>query len=302
MSTKYDIELVDVSARDGLQNEPNAKVLSAEHKAIFIRLLAEAGLQRIEAGSFVRPDAVPAMANSAEVAALLPPVQKAFPDVIFSYLVPNIKGLERAKTANAKEVAIFLAMSESFSKANINVGVDASYIAIEPVVKAALAANMRVRGYISNLFGYTDLPFSPNKVAQRTKQLLDMGCFEVSLGDTTGIGKPEMVVPLIEALKGAGIPLAKVAMHFHDTFGSAINNVDRAYTLGIRTFDAATGGLGGCPYAGSPKGNLAMEDLVLWCKKKKLSCAVNDIHTLRKASMFILEKLGKKPPEARHVM
>ncbi len=292
--SRFDIELVDVSARDGLQNEAAAKELAPDVKAAFIRLLAQAGLKRIEAGSFVHPKAVPAMANSGEVAPLLAPVQKEFPDVIFSYLVPNLKGLERAKEVQAKEVAIFLALSESFSKANINAGVDESFAAIEPTVKAALASGMRVRGYLSNLFGYSDMQFSPDAVARRSKQLLDMGCFEVSLGDTTGIGKPEQVDAVIAALKSAGVPLAKVAMHFHDTFGSAIANVDRSYALGIRTFDAATGGLGGCPYANSPKGNLAMEDLVGWCQKKGLSCAVSDIAALQKAAGFIHEELGKK--------
>jgi hydroxymethylglutaryl-CoA lyase len=293
MNTKRDIELVDVSARDGLQNEPNAKALAPEVKAAFIRLLAQAGLRRIEAGSFVRPQSVPAMANSGEVAALLAPVEKEFPDVVFSYLVPNQKGLERAKAIKAKEIAVFLAISEAFSLANINASVDAAFLAVEPTIKEALASRIRVRGYISNVFGYTDLPFSPEEVARRSKQLLDMGCFEVSLGDTTGIGKPDMVEEVIKALTAHAIPLAKIAMHFHDTFGSAIANVERSYTLGIRTFDAATGGLGGCPYANSPKGNLAMEDLVSWCRKRGLSCAIGDMQPLRDATSFIHEKLGR---------
>jgi hydroxymethylglutaryl-CoA lyase len=291
MSGKYDIELVDVSARDGLQNEPAAKDLPAEVKVAFIRKLAQAGLTRIEAGSFVRPQAVPAMANSAEVAALLAPVEKEFPDVIFSYLVPNLKGLERAQSVHAKEIAIFLAVSEAFSKANINASVDESFAAIAPVVKAATGKGMRVRGYISNVFGYTDLSFSPQEVARRSRQLLDMGCFEVSLGDTTGIGKPDMAEELVKAHTALHIPLAKIAMHFHDTFGSAIANVERSYNAGIRTFDAATGGLGGCPYANSPKGNLAMEDIVAWCGKKNLRCTVKDLGLLREATAFIRGKL-----------
>lgn len=288
----FDIELVDVSARDGLQNEKNAGELSAADKVSFIRMLAETGLTRIEAGSFVHPKVV-AMANSGEVAALLAPVEKEFPHVIFSYLVPNLKGLERAKSIKAKEVAIFLAVSEAFSKANINQTVDESFTAIVPVIKEAIASGMRVRGYISNVFGYTDLPFSPKEVARRSKQLLDAGCFEVSLGDTTGIGKPEMVKELIPALTEAGIPLNKVAMHFHDTFGSAIANVETSYNLGIRTFDAAAGGLGGCPYANSPKGNLPMEALIEWCQQKKLSCAITNPAALQKAAAFIHGKLGK---------
>lgn len=287
-----DIQLVDVSARDGLQNEPNAAALSAEDKVSYIKKLAEAGLTRIEAGSFVHPK-VAAMANTGEVAEKLKSVEKEFPGVIFSYLVPNLKGLERAKSVGAKEVAIFLALSEKFSKANINQTVEESYTNIAPVIKEALAAGIRVRGYISNLFGYDDLKFSPDEVARRSKQLLDMGCFEISLGDTTGIGKAGQVEEVIAALKKHTIPLNKIAMHFHDTFGNAIKNVDKSYELGIRTFDAATGGLGGCPYANSPKGNLAMEDLVAWCRGKGLTCDVSDIKNLRHTGAFMLQKLGK---------
>jgi hydroxymethylglutaryl-CoA lyase len=287
-----DIQIVDVSARDGLQNEKNAAQLSAADKVVFIRKLAEAGLTRIEAGSFVHPKVL-AMANSGEVADALPPVEQDFPNVIFSYLVPNLKGLERAKAARAKEIAIFLALSEAFSKANINQTVDESFANIVPVIAAANAAGIRVRGYISNLFGYTDMPFSPVEVARRSKQLLDAGCFEVSLGDTTGIGKPEQIEPLIAALTHAGVPLSQVAMHFHDTFGNAIANVERSYALGIRIFDAATGGLGGCPYADSPKGNLPMEALVAWCRTHGLSCDVADATRLDAAASFIHEKLGK---------
>ena len=284
--------VVDVSARDGLQNEPNAAALSADDKAQYIERLAALGLKRIEAGSFVHPK-VAAMKNTGEVAEKLKAVEKKFPEVIFSYLVPNAKGLERAKAVGAKEIAIFLALSEEFSRRNINQGVEESFENIIPVIKDAFAAGMRVRGYISNLFGYNDLPFSPDEVARRSKQLLETGCFEVSLGDTTGIGRPEQVEEVIKALNAHGVPLAKIAMHFHDTFGNAIVNVDKSYDLGIRIFDAATGGLGGCPYANSPKGNLAMEDLVRWCKARGLSCDVMDVDKLAEAGASIVAKLGK---------
>ncbi len=287
----HDIQIVDVSARDGLQNEKNAAMLSADDKVAFIRMLAEAGLTRIEAGSFVHPK-VSAMANSGEVADLLTAVEHDFPHVIFSYLVPNLRGLERAKLARAKEVAIFLALSEQFSRTNINQSVDEAFSNIATVIAEANASGMRVRGYVSNLFGYDDLPFSPSLVAARAKQLLDMGCFEVSLGDTTGIGTPVMVEQLMAALNAAKVPLSRVAMHFHDTFGNAIANVAASYALGIRIFDAATGGLGGCPYANSPKGNLPMEDLVAWCQKSGLSCEVPNIEYLRTAAAFIREKLA----------
>jgi len=286
------IQLVDVSARDGLQNEKNAAVLSATDKVTFIRMLAETGLTRIEAGSFVHPKVV-AMANSGEVAELLKPVEKDFPNVVFSYLVPNLKGLDRAKSVHAKEIAIFLAVSEAFSKANINQTVEESFVNIIPVIKAANTAGIRVRGYLSNVFGYTDLPFSPEIVAKRSRQLIEAGCFEVSLGDTTGIGTTLQVEALIKALISEHIPLSHVAMHFHDTFGNAIANVETSYDLGIRTFDAAAGGLGGCPYANSPKGNLPMEALLDWCATKGLATCVKNRAALQKAVTFIHAKLGK---------
>jgi isopropylmalate/homocitrate/citramalate synthase len=287
------IHIVDVSARDGLQNEKQAASLSARDKVEYIRLLAEAGLKRIEAGSFVKPSAVPSMANSAEVAELLKPMQAEYPDVLFSYLVPNIKGLERAHTIGAREVAVFLATSEQFSKANINQGVEESFAAITPVVKQALQYGMRVRGYLSNMFGYDDLPFSPARVADLSKRLLDMGCYEVSLGDTTGIGTPQQTQLLLDILAAHSLPLARIAMHFHDTFDTAIANVKTSYAFGIRTFDASVGGLGGCPYANSPKGNLAMEDLVAWCAGAGIDCDVTDAALLAKPAAFIKQKLGK---------
>lgn len=287
------IRITDVSARDGLQNEPNAAALSVADKVTFITMLAGTGLRRIEAGSFVKPSAVPAMANSAEVAEALKPVRARYPEVVFSYLVPNHAGLERAKAAGVEEVAVFLAVSEQFSRANIRQGVEASFAAIAPVVRQAGAWGMRVRGYLSTVFGYDDLPFSPQAAAERARQLLAMGCFEVSLGDTTGIGTPEAVTALVAALAEAGVPPAQVALHCHDTHGRAIGNVAQAYALGIRHFDAAAGGLGGCPYAQSPKGNLPLEDLVAWCESHAIGCEVRDQQALAQASRFILTRLGK---------
>jgi hydroxymethylglutaryl-CoA lyase len=293
MSPVQRIEIVDVSARDGLQNEKNAVKLTAQDKVDYIEKLMKSGLKRIEAGSFVKPTAVPAMANSAEVAQMLEPVQQKHQEIIFSYLTPNQKGLLRAKEIGAKEVAIFLAVSEQFSKANINQSVDASFAAIMPVITEANDCGIRVRGYLSTVFGYDDMPFNPQAVAMRSKQLLDMGCYEVSLGDTTGIGTPQKVEELVTALKKQGVPLDKVAMHFHDTFGTAIGNVARSYELGIRTFDASTGGLGGCPYANSPKGNLAMEHLVEWCAAQGIACDVNNPAALAEAAAFMRQKIGK---------
>ena len=285
--------MVDVSARDGLQNEKNAAQLSAADKAAYIAMLAESGLQRIEAGSFVHPKAVPAMANSGEVAQLLAPLTQRYPQIIFSYLVPNLRGLERARAIGAKEVAVFLALSEQFSKANINQTVAEAFHDITPTVQAARAHGMRVRGYLSNVFGYDDYAFNPDDIAARSKELLAMGCFEISLGDTTGMGTPTQVEAVIAALSAHAVPLEKIAMHFHDTFGAAIHNVARSYALGIRTFDASTGGMGGCPYANSPKGNLALEDLLTWCDSHGVDHGIINRAALEKAAHFIKEKLGK---------
>ena len=291
-----DIQIVDVSARDGLQNEPNAASLSVDAKVEYISLLMRSGLKRIEAGSFVRAAAVPAMANSEAVARALLPLQETNPDIIFSYLVPNLKGLERAKAINAKEIAIFLGLSEQFSKANINASVDQSFTGIQPVIDEARAVGMRVRGYVSNVFGYSDLEFNPDVVAYRSHQLLNMGCYEVSLGDTTAIATPDTVATLVSTLRVHSVALHQVALHFHDTYGKAIQNVETAYDFGIRTFDASTGGLGGCPYANSPKGNLAMEDLVQWCRVHGHSSPVTTPDALYSAKQFILQQLGKPSP------
>ncbi len=294
MTKKDPIQLVDVSARDGLQNEPNAETLTAQDKVEYILRLAATGLSRIEAGSFVKPSAVPAMANSGEVAEKLQKVQGQFPHLTFSYLVPNLKGLERAIAVGAKEVAVFLALSERFARYNINAtSVNQSFKDIEPVIDEAISAHIRVRGYLSTVFGYSDQPFNAAEAANRAAQMLEMGCFEVSLGDTTGIAKPGPVGEVIAALERHDVPLSHIAMHFHDTFGNAIINVAKSYELGIRIFDASTGGLGGCPYANSPKGNLAMETLVKWCIDNGVECSVKDPKALETASKFILGKLGK---------
>ncbi len=288
---KEKVTLVEVGARDGLQNEAGAEHLSAADKAHYIALIAQAGLRRIEAGSFVHPRAVPAMANSADVALALVNVAREYPDAVFSYLVPNLKGLERAREVKAKEIAIFLGLSESFSRANINQTVDESFENIAPVVQQALQHTMRVRGYLSNVFGYSDLEFSPEFVARKVQQLLQMGCFEISLGDTTALATPDMVSALIAALQKNAVPLQQIAMHCHDTSGRAIDNVSRSYDLGIRIFDASTGGLGGCPYANSPKGNVAMEAVVAWATQSGIATPVTHPEKLAEAARFMRRKL-----------
>ena len=287
------MQIVEVAARDGLQNEAQAITLSAAQKVAFLEKLAASGLSRIEAGSFVHPKAVPAMANSDEVAALLAPIEARYPSVVFSYLAPNERGLARAHAHGVKEVAIFLALSEGFSHANIRAGVQDSFDAITTTIHEAIEMGMQVRGYISNVFGYTDYAFTPDDVAKRSAELLGKGCFEVSLGDTTALGEPEMIPPLLDALAKHGVPLEKVAMHFHDTHGRAIENVATSYAGGIRIFDAATGGLGGCPYANSPKGNLATETLLNWCDAEGVAHPVTNRAALEEAAAEMRGLLGK---------
>jgi hydroxymethylglutaryl-CoA lyase len=290
---RSDVTIVEVAARDGLQNEAAAIHLSAQQKITFLRHLAASGITRIEVGSFVHPDAVPAMANSDEVAALLPSLATAFPDVSFSFLVPNEKGLKRAQARHVTEVAVFLALSETFSNANIRAGVAESFRAITTTIAAARAAGIHVRGYLSNVFGYTDYAFNPDDVAVRSAELLAKDCFEVSLGDTTALATPDMIPPLLEALKKHHVPFEKIAMHFHDTHGRAIANVAASYAGGIRVFDAATGGLGGCPYANSPKGNLAMEALIDWCEAQGIKHPAHHREELTVAAAQMRGWLGK---------
>ena len=286
------VRIVEVGARDGLQNEPRALHLSVEDKRDFIARLAASGLRHIEGGAFVSPKAVPQMAGSLELAQALQNI--TLPDgVRLSWLVPNLRGLETAERAGATEIAVFIAASDAFSRANINATVGESLARLEPVIAAALAKGIAVRGYISTVFGYHDEPFAPQKVAALAKRLLEAGAYEVSLGDTTGIGTPQRTAQLIDALEAAQIPLTRIAMHLHDTGGRAIENVAVAYDRGIRVFDASAGGLGGCPYADSPKGNLATETLVAFLEDERgVETGVNRA-SLAEAARFMLARIGK---------
>lgn len=256
---RSELSLVEVAPRDGLQYEKSASRLSLEDKLTFLRMLAQAGFQRIEAGSFVRADAVPQMAGSSDLAEVLRTATWAR-EVEWSFLVPNAKGLEAALRCEVQAIAVFVATSDAFSLANIRATVDESFARIAPVVMEARTAGCHVRGYLSTIFGgpHGEV-ITPEKTVTLTGRLLDMGCDEVSLGDTTGLGTPESTAALMKSLADAGLPLGRIALHFHDTAGRAIANLAVAYEAGIRCFDASSGGLGGCPYADSPKGNVAME-------------------------------------------
>jgi hydroxymethylglutaryl-CoA lyase len=250
------VSVYEVGPRDGLQNE--AVTVPLEGKLALIAALVEAGLRRIEAGSFVSPKWIPQLADSDELLRRLP----KRPDVTYSSLVPNQKGLERALAAGAREVAVFLSASETHSQKNINRSIDEALSDYRDVVSKALAAGVAVRGYVSVVFGCPYEGAVPvEKVRHITGQLLEFGVYQVSLGDTVGLGTPAQVESVLTTLLGS-FPAPTLAVHFHDTRGTALANALVALDLGIETFDASVGGLGGCPYAPGASGNLATEDLV----------------------------------------
>ena len=282
------VSIVEVGPRDGLQNE--TLNLSAAQKIELINLLSKTGLKRIEAGSFVSPKWVPQMANWDEVFHALP----SRTDVQYSALTPNIRGLETAIDAGVKEVAVFGSASEAFSQKNINCSISESLKRFEDVFQLADKNNIKVRGYVSCVMG---CPYqgdiSPKAVTQVSKALLDMGCYEISLGDTIGAGTPRATSLLLEdVLKD--IPAQKLAAHFHDTYGQALVNLYKALEYGIATIDSAVAGLGGCPYAKGASGNVATEDVVYMLNGMKISSGVN-MDRLLTASSYISEVLGRPP-------
>ncbi|MBT1449728.1 hydroxymethylglutaryl-CoA lyase [Glaciecola sp. XM2] len=248
--------IVEVGPRDGLQNEKTP--LTVEDKVALIDALSSTGLKRIEAGSFVSPQWVPQMANSDQV---LDQITRKN-DVIYSALTPNMRGFEGALAANANEVAIFGAASESFSQKNINCSIDESLQRFTPVIEAAKAAGIKVRGYVSCVLGCPyEGEIAPQAVLDVSETLLSMGCYEISIGDTIGVGTPKKTAQLLNLLLSR-ISAQRIAMHMHDTYGQALANVLVGLQNGISSFDSSVAGLGGCPYAKGASGNLASEDLI----------------------------------------
>ena len=283
------VRVVEVGPRDGLQNEK--VTIPTEAKIDYITALADAGLRTIEAGAFVSPKWVPQMADTAEVYRNIP----KDPGVDYPVLVPNLKGLERASDAGVTSIAIFTAASETFNKRNINMSIDESFENYAPVVQRARGEGMRVRGYVSTAFGCPyEGDVAPEKVLEVSARLLDLGCYEVSVGDTIGVGNPVQVQSLTGFLLQV-IPPSKLAMHFHDTRGTALANTLAALEMGIATFDASSGGLGGCPYAPGASGNLATEDLVYMLEKMGIDTAV-DLRRLVAASQIIAPYLDHPLP------
>jgi isopropylmalate/homocitrate/citramalate synthase len=279
--------IVEVGPRDGLQNEPQS--VSTETKIEFIGLLADAGLKTIESTAFVSPKWVPQMADHAEVMRGLPPRD----GVTYPVLVPNLRGFEAALAAGATEVAVFAAASETFSQRNINCSIAESLERFAPVFDTARAAAVRVRGYVSCVLGCPyEGPVDPARVADVAARLFEAGCYEISLGDTIGVGTPNRTKTTIAAV-AERVSVEHLAGHFHDTYGQALANVYAAMECGVRVFDASVSGLGGCPYAPGAAGNVATEDLVYMLHGMDVETGV-DLDRLIAAGAFICERLGRQ--------
>ena len=284
------VRIVEVGPRDGLQNEK--ALIPTEQKIQFIQMLAAAGLPVVEATSFVSPRAIPQLGDASAVMAGL----TRLPATEYPVLVPNIKGMERAIGAGVRSIAVFTAASESFTRHNINATIAESLANFQPVVKLAQQEGIPVRGYISTVFG---CPYegrvAPQKVLDVARALLEMGISELSLGDTIGVATPNQVEEMIELLLYQGnIPVDQLAVHFHDTRGTALANVLMALQLGISIVDASAGGLGGCPYAPGAAGNLATEDLLYMLHGMGIQTGVS-LERVVEATSFIAPLLGHAP-------
>jgi hydroxymethylglutaryl-CoA lyase len=282
------VKIVEVGPRDGLQNEKLQ--ISAEDKIALIEQLADAGVNYIESGSFVSPKWVPQMATSSDVFNGI----KRKSGVTYAALTPNMKGFEAAMAVNANEVAIFGAASEAFSQKNINCSIEESLQRFESIMQAAKAVNIPVRGYVSCVVGCPyDGFIEPEQVAMVAEKLYKMGCYEISLGDTIGVGTPATVTKMIQAVS-ARVPMEKLAVHFHDTYGQALTNIYSALQAGVMVVDSAIAGLGGCPYANGASGNVATEDVLYMLNGLGIKTGI-DFEKLLAAGWFISDKLGKAP-------
>ncbi len=287
MTLPTNVTIVEVGPRDGLQNE---LPVSTRTKIRLIDLLSDTGLSHIEAGSFVSPKWVPQMADSKEVMQNI--TRRA--SVTYSALTPNLQGLEQALDAGANQVAIFTSASEGFCQHNINCSITESLKRFEPLMVQADKYHVPVRGYLSCV---VDCPYdgatSPTQVANISQALIELGCYEVSLGDTIGTGTPNRVKEMLESVL-ASIPNQRLAVHFHDTWGQALANIYQALSMGINTVDSSVAGLGGCPYAHGASGNVATEDVLYLCQGLGIETGV-DLELLAKAGWMISDELQRQP-------
>ena len=282
------VRIVEVGPRDGLQNE--ARTVPTPVKIALIDRLADAGLSAIEATAFVSPKWVPQMADNAQVMAGI----RRKPGVAYPVLVPNLQGFDAAVAARADEIAVFGAASESFSRRNINCSIEESLARFEPVAAAARARNIRVRGYVSCVAGCPyEGDVAPAAVASVAEKLYAMGCYEISLGDTIGVGTPGAIQAMLRAV-AERVPLDRLAVHLHDTYGQALANIYAALELGVTVVDSSVAGLGGCPYAKGASGNVATEDVVYLLNGLGIKTGV-DLEQLAAVGRTICAELGRTP-------
>ncbi|XGA78786.1 hydroxymethylglutaryl-CoA lyase [Halomonas sp. CH40] len=289
MSLPDSVRLFEMSPRDGLQNEPGTLVPTAT-KIALIERLADAGMTHIEAASFVSPKWVPQMGDASDVMTGI----RRKEGVVYSALTPNLKGLEGAIAANVEEVAVFSAASEAFSQKNINCSIAESLQRFEPVMARASEAGVRVRGYVSCVLGCPyEGDIDPERVAEVAKALLDLGCYEISLGDTIGVGTPLKAKRMLEAVNRQ-VPMGQLAAHFHDTYGQALANLYAVLEEGISVIDASTAGLGGCPYAKGASGNVATEDVLYLLEGLGINTGI-DLQAVIDTGYWITAELGRTP-------
>jgi hydroxymethylglutaryl-CoA lyase len=288
MKLPHHIKLVEVGPRDGLQNEK--EIIPTEIKIEFINRLSDCGLSTIETTSFVSPKWIPQMADHTQVMEGI----HRHPNISYPVLVPNLQGLEAALKAGAKEIAIFTAASETFSQKNINCSISESFERFTPVIEEAKKNKVKIRGYISCVLGCPyEGEIKPTAVAEVAFKLIEMGCYEVSLGDTIGVGTPKKTQEMIEAC-AKNIPIEKIAGHFHDTYGQALVNIFAAMQMGVAVFDSSVAGLGGCPYAKGATGNVATEDVLYMLNGLGIKTGI-DLDKLIDAGVFICKHLKQLP-------
>jgi len=282
------VKIVEVSPRDGLQNEKD--IVPAAVKIEFINRLSNSGLQTIEVTSFVSPKWIPQLADAEEVFKGI----RKIPGLAYPVLVPNEKGMQRALAAGAKEISIFTAASETFNQKNINCSIAESIERVKPVMVMAAEHKLRVRGYISTVIGCPyEGAIKPEVVARIARQLVELGCYEISLGDTIGVGTPLMAQRMLAAV-AAEVPMQQLAVHFHDTYGQALANIHACLELGVNVVDSSVSGLGGCPYAKGATGNVATEDVLFMLSGMGIETGV-DMAKLLEAGRFVSEALARMP-------
>lgn len=287
-----EVKIVEVGPRDGLQNETT--IISLEDKLEYISLLSKTGLNTIEATSFVRADKIPQMADADKLFGQLKKIEN-FSKINFPCLVPNIKGFELASKVGVREISLFSATSDAFTRKNINCSIEESFSRMKEVATEAKKQNIKIRGYISTSFG---CPYagkmSVKELVLVTEKFLDLGVYEVSVGDTIGVATPTQVYSYTKELLKV-INKDQVAMHFHDTRGMALANILASLELGVATFDSSSGGLGGCPYAKGATGNVATEDVLYLLEAQGIETGI-DLNGVVKASKFILDRVNKTSP------